>query len=85
MTKRHVVGVVNVLIIRVGFLQFAESLIGYSNDVMFPKKSREEPDMPSATAVTETPKITLSHTRGVKPTTAETTLTPTRYTNIGQN
>lgn len=25
------------------FLQFAQSFIGYSNDVMFPKKSQEEP------------------------------------------
>lgn len=43
------------------FLQIAESFIGYSNDVMFPKKSQEEPDIPPATAVTETPSITLSH------------------------
>lgn len=28
------------------FLQFAQSFIGYSNDVMFPKKSQEEPDAP---------------------------------------
>lgn len=59
MQKRHIFQVVNIWITRVRFFN-----LPHSYDVMFPKKSQRGPDIPPATALTETPNIPPSHGGG---------------------